>query len=713
MSSPKVNGKKSIHEKIKGIKETPPKNGAFKEQHQIPVRFGTPGFPSPLDRLRLNHSRTRIVSGPESSCGLYNDFDEILHELDHNASSDTRKNRSFDYNQSFPKSRHNKFFEEVRLENCRVYRNARKFLNTTVETSQVEVGSYPHLKNKDTSSSHKALELSFNEHSFSFSSLGYKGSLQSKNVSVNHSLFTNVDDRSLEWKGRRDFGGQTLAANDSMLTSTVVNPNKLVLSLDEKGNILTFNDMAFQLLEYPPDKLSGMNFYHDILIHKKGCEDRTDDNGLEALGEVELCLNEKNQGGVLICGEVVDLITMNGNQLSMSLWVKEVFLPCGNANDNNSSQNKLNSRKMAILESVEQTVGTISISQKGDIIEVDKNAKKIFQLKSDLSKETISITQLIPNFETNHLNDVSYKKKLKSKLTGHTSDGIAFPLALSISRSDQHITESSDDSLSQGFIVTIWVYSNISGLMLVSKDGIMQTCNPTFIHLLLGYQASDIIGEKITSIIPAFYTDIELAETFYSNHDVLDEKEIIDSKENLECRDDCKNVLKDLENIRSHKKGKAKARLDFSQPIKDAVRSNTELNFDKENSFDNIHQQTDINAKSVGNALSEFDNKENKQTGRLTPEHDYGSSALKESKIITSTPFTNTAKHHKEIDFFSENSKCVKSGSSESNEFPQGSFFGYGRHKDGAEINIMYQVRISCLFSIRARLLSHHLVKIS
>ena len=51
---------------------------------------------------------------------------------------------------------------------------------------------------------------------------------------------------------------------------------------------------------------------------------------------MELCLNEKNQGGVLICGEVVDLITMNGNQLSMSLWVKEVCLPSGNSNDNHS-----------------------------------------------------------------------------------------------------------------------------------------------------------------------------------------------------------------------------------------------------------------------------------------------------------------------------------------------------------------------------------------
>ena len=694
MPSPKVNGKKSIHEKVKGIQETPPRNGSIKEKHHGPVRYGTPGFPSPLDRLRSNHSRKRIASGPESSSCLSNDFHEILHELDHDASSDVGKNRSFDYNQSFPKSRHNKFFEEARLENCQVYRNARKFVNTTVETLQVEVGSYPHLKNHDTSSKHKALELSFNEHSFSFTSLGYKGSLQSTNVSVNHSLFTNVDDQSLEWKGRRNFGGQFPGANDSMLTSTVVNPNKAVLSLDEKGNILTFNDMAFQLLEYPPDKLSGMNFYHDILIHKKGCEGRTDDNGLEALGEVELCLNEKNQGGVLVCGEVVDLITMNGNQLSMSLWLKEICLPSGNSNDNNCSQNKLNSRKMAILEQVEQTVGTISITGKGDIIEVDKNAEKIFQLRSDLSKETISITQLIPNFETNQLNDVSYKKKLKSKLTGHTSDGIAFPLALSISPTDPHFIESSDDTLSNSFIVTIWVYSNISGLMLVSKDGIMQTCNPTFIHLLLGYQASDIIGEKITSIIPAFYTDIELAETFYSNHDVLDEKEVLKSQEILEFGNNCENVLKDVENIRSHKKGKAKARLDFSQPIKDTLRSSNDLNFDKENSFDNIHQQMDINAKSVGNALSEFDNKENKQTGRHTPEDDYGSNALDGSKMITSTPSTNTAKHQKEIDFFSETSKCVKSGSSESNEFPQGSFFGFGRHKDGAEINIMYQVSV-------------------
>ena len=555
---------------------------------------------------------------------------------------------------------HNNCFEEFRLKDCEVYKNAEKFTNPDVETTQRSFGSNSCITDSDISSRYRTKDVSFNEHSFSF---------------------------------RNNFGANK--GNDSILTSTVVNPNKAVLSLDEKGNILTFNDMAFQLLEYPPDKLSGMNFYHDILIHKKGCEDRTNEYGLEALGEVELCVKEKDQGGVLICGEVVDLITMNGNQLSMSLWIKEVSVPNINENENND---KVTMRKMAILEPVEQTVGTITISKEGDIIEMDADAEKIFQTISNSVKETKSIRKLIPSFELDLLDDISFKKKIKMKLSGITSDGIAFPLALSVAPKNPHF------NISESFVITVWVYSNISGLMLLSKDGIMQTCNPTFIHLLLGYQASDVIGKKITSIIPEFYSDIELSDTFYSDHDFLDEKEVqIERKMeqlNLKAKAEnltekvgsvemSKDILREQENNSVSKKGKAKTRLVFSDSIKN---TSNKSRCDKENNFNNLNECKNEKSKHSKIQLSRQDDKENEVPDRCSPDDEYRNEVIEGSKMITSTPSHISSKTWKQADFFSENKEIVKQDFVQLNEFPQGSFFGFGRHKDGSEINIMYQV---------------------
>ena len=125
---------------------------------------------------------------------------------------------------------------------------------------------------------------------------------------------------------------------------------------------------------------------------------------------------------------------------------------------------------------------------------------------------TLSITKFIPNFEVNKLQNLKDEEKWKMNLTGQTTDNIAFPLAACT----EHVkfAETSEDIVPsiKSFIVTISVFSNISGLMLISEDGIIQTCNPNFIHLLLGYKVDDIIGKKIEVIIPGFYKDFELIE---------------------------------------------------------------------------------------------------------------------------------------------------------------------------------------------------------
>ena len=201
-----------------------------------------------------------------------------------------------------------------------------------------------------------------NENSFSFSSYGSKGSFNSEYVSSTYDSLIKQGDQSVDLTGRKYIGDLSNTIQQPIFTHFAVNPNKAVLCLDVSGNILTFNDMASQLFEYPPAQLKGLNFYHDILIHKKGCKSRKDGNCMEALGEVELCLDADENGGVLVTGEVVDIITKGGIQISLSLWLKEINLSESIQNDCVISKEKCISRHLAILEPVEQTVGVMEIS---------------------------------------------------------------------------------------------------------------------------------------------------------------------------------------------------------------------------------------------------------------------------------------------------------------------------------------------------------------
>ena len=168
--------------------------------------------------------------------------------------------------------------------------------------------------------------------------------------------------------------------------------------------------MASQLLEFAPSELIGLNFYNDILIHKKGCQNRTERGVLEALGEVELALDDERDGGVLVNGEVVDVITKDEKQLSLSLWLKAIEIPNDTNKDEISCEIRGELRQLAILEPVEQRVGSIRISVDGSIISMDCESRTIFQSDDGVANGNHSITKFIPNFEVEHCSERAGKE---------------------------------------------------------------------------------------------------------------------------------------------------------------------------------------------------------------------------------------------------------------------------------------------------------------
>lgn len=654
------------------------------------IRFGTPSFPSPLDRIRAVKSSKTCKEGKHVS------------------------KKSFDSNQSFPKIYHENSSDELRLENCKVYKKAESAFDIKRKWTSGNSLEFCR-KNLDPLSLSKVSGMLRNENSFSFSSYGSRGAFHSKYFSNTNDYITKLSDQSIEWSGRKYVGDLSRSIQQPTFAHSVVNPNKAVLSLDESGNILTFNDMASQLLEYPPTQLTGLNFYHDILIHKKGCKSREDSNGMEALGEVELCLDEDGNGGVLVSGEVVDIFTKGGSQISLSLWLKEINMSETVQKDCGTSQDESPSRYLAILESVEQTVGVIEVSNEGNIISMDENARHIFQLEQNTSDMKAPISKIIPNFETESLKILPKKDKLKIKLTGKTTDAISFPVALCVEHSKLENLQKDTLNPSESnntFIITVWVYSNISGLMLISKEGLIETCNPTFIHLLLGYRTSDIIGKSITTLIPEFYSDVELPEANNLDNGQTDATEIrineemekltVNNQDGNKIQNSGKQsaseiVVNNMSYTDTTVKGSARTRLDFSDAPDNVIvgdnKTKVTANSKGGSLEDGIIWFQSHDSEGFAKPLNPTLDKENIIPNNFTSDIKGQRNEISSiSKMVTSTPSGRAATGTQHLDLFKESSETLDLDAGYQFEFPQGSFFGWGRHMDGSDINIMYQV---------------------
>ena len=687
LSSPITNERQNSYNQRKETPQTPPNNRNIALGIDTGIRFGTPSFPSPLDRIRAVKSSKTCKEGKHAP------------------------KKSFDSNQSFPKIYHENSCDELRLENCKIYKKAENAFNIKRKCTSGNSLEFCR-KNMDQLSLSKVSGMLRNENSFSFSIYGSRGSFHSKYFSNTNDSIGKLNDQSIELSGRKYVGDLSNAIQQPTFTHSIVNPNKAVLCLDDSGNILTFNDMASQLLEYPPNQLTGLNFYHDILIHKKGCKSREDSDGMEALGEVELCLDADGNGGVLVSGEVVDIITKGGNQISLSLWLKEINMSEPKINDCVTSQDKSSSRYLAILESVEQTVGVIEVSNEGNIIAMDGNARHIFQMEQNPYDINGPISTIIPNFEVESLKKLSKKDKIKVKLTGKTTDAIAFPLAICIQHSplENPLDDTQKPAESNNtFIITVWVYSNISGLMLISEDGLIETCNPTFIHLLLGYKASDVIGKSITSLIPEFYSDVELPETNNFDNGKTEAIEICinEGMEKHTANNQDGNKIRNSDT--QHKseivvnktdtplKGSARTRLNFSDAPDNVIdgdnKSPVTASSGGGSLDDGIIWLKIHDSEGFAEPLNPTVNKENIIPNNFTSDVKGKRTAISStSKIITSTPSGRAVTGTQHLDIFKGSSETLELDVGNQFEFPQGSFFGLGRHMDGSDINIMYQV---------------------
>ncbi|XP_058123608.1 PAS domain-containing serine/threonine-protein kinase [Anopheles ziemanni] len=269
------------------------------------------------------------------------------------------------------------------------------------------------------------------------------------------------------------------------LPKSDINPNKAVFTIDSKtSQILIVNRNACELLGYSSRELCEMQFT-TLLLNK---------NKMHASALAEGQLNSEDGTVIILSGKVVELCTKYDKNVAVSLWVRQI---------DNEGQ-----RCLAVAEPVERRVAQLVVDKNGYIISGDNEALTLFQLDSVEKFNGMDVVLLIPAIQLPDPDSSLIAKHIrKQKATGKTQDGVSFPLCLLISHHETG-TDTTDSGLSNAnshvYLVTIWVYTNLSGLLVIDENSIIESCNHHFSMLMFGFPQVKTIGEHITKLIPNF-----------------------------------------------------------------------------------------------------------------------------------------------------------------------------------------------------------------
>lgn len=284
---------------------------------------------------------------------------------------------------------------------------------------------------------------------------------------------------------RKSKGGFAGYNNSILNPNSGINPNKAVFTIDSKtSNILIVNKNACDLLGYTSKELceSGVKFSNLL-----ACKNKIH---VSALAENQF--NSEDGTMILLSGKVVEMIHRNGQKIPVSLWIRQI--------------DGVEGRCLAVAEPVERRVAQLQLDSHGIVINGDNEALMLFQLESLDKFVGMDISLLIPAIQLptsepleNHLIPKHIRKQ---RATGKTQDGVSFPLCLLISIDE-------NESENPLMTVTIWVYSNISGLIVIDENSIIESCNHHFSTLMFGYPQAKIVGQNVFRLIPNFGQEFE------------------------------------------------------------------------------------------------------------------------------------------------------------------------------------------------------------
>ena len=431
------------------------------------------------------------------------------------------------------------------------------------------------------------------------------------------------------------------------------NPNKAwAIICAERGQILVNNSILSALLGYSDEKLRSFTLW-DLIIKRGGKKKQ------EALDQLDI---DPDSGDTLAySGRVVTLKCADEESCTVSLNIKRLVD---------------STRFMVFLEPVQRTVGFIDIDHNGTITDVDSNIEIIFQIRScDCIGESIS--HLIPFIE---FPDETPGSTVKLACTGKIDEEVSFPISCIVSR--EELGSGADYSSAvqvAGCRVVVWVYSSLSGLILLNSNGVVTRCDESFSNLVLGYINAGLEGRKIEDVIPGFYDEFDVPSCDKTDEDLGcdDLSPSCEQLEKLEENSPLEEISLNVQSLNLNSP-KHQSRPSFGSPGVFKQPMPVEDPPEKEN-FEGSPVFKRPNSLSV-------------RTPVKVP-----------MELLTSTPASSSRKIRPRGEVSLDRSRprlnCSQerikhhNRSVDDSMMPSGCFYGLARHRTGGEISILYQVK--------------------
>ncbi|XP_070533468.1 PAS domain-containing serine/threonine-protein kinase-like isoform X2 [Ptychodera flava] len=454
-------------------------------------QFGTPSYPSPLDRIRTG-KRERAAQ-----LGL-----------------STTANTSFDLNQSFPKPDKSKFKKEDEIQPSEP-------LGCTLEKFTGD-------------------EL----HSFSFAPGHSKGSF-APSPDLNLNLSMGASWSFYNYVG----GGQTGVA----FPTTVRNPNKAIVTIEARSTkILVANDMACELFSYKAEELVGVKLSELLSIPNQKKQEALMETHLEPSGEVVVVsgkvMEAKDSTGLVIPVSLwMKKLTKDDNPKCLAViepvertTATVTFDSDGNVKNADSQLAYLHGYTCAAeLEglNIKQLIPSFILPKPGE--DLSKEVKKqratgrtkdggtfpvsvILKSQNDGLKEKDLKMHGMEKGRGTPLTTVKEHPTAETELDnlstvghGRTPDPDVNSVGSGSYSSREDANSATHDPPKKTDVIytaVVWVFTNISGMISFLPDGTIHSINHNFALMLFGYSQDELVGKQITLLIPEFYDHVDMID---------------------------------------------------------------------------------------------------------------------------------------------------------------------------------------------------------
>ncbi|XP_034412168.1 PAS domain-containing serine/threonine-protein kinase [Cyclopterus lumpus] len=315
---------------------------------------------------------------------------------------------------------------------------------------------------------------------------------------------------------------------------STINPNKVILTVDHKTReILSANEQACQLLECTTNELIGKKLVSILKKTSQVLEEALEEDFPMMDGTV-----------VSVSGKVVDVVTLSG-EMPVSVCTHR------------RSQNE--EHWLVMMESVERVSAFLSFTQDGSILTCDLAFAHLHGYQHPNELKGVSVKELIPSLQI-PLHSNALPKMLRiQRVCGKSRGGASVPLCVKLQgavvcgkpqhqnngtgctcstecleRSDaeenrpccpltssvcksnglnpeEPSSEVKVDRIALSpspaleYSGTVWVFTPLSGLLLLRSDGSICSIHDHLALSLFGYDKDELLSKSVTFLMPGFY----------------------------------------------------------------------------------------------------------------------------------------------------------------------------------------------------------------